>query len=208
MLAEKADRELGVTVGDGADDPAAVLDAIDRGLAGRPAGLVLDEFDRLLSHAADSPLQRLAVRLGARRWRNLTVIATVQRFYKNSAELEAWQLLACPADLSWRDGVTYFAPLLLQVQDGCREVPELTSPLVLPMAFREAVHRRLGLRPYFLGAARRRLESRLLMDDGYAVVPVEVIESIIDGFVDENQYLGQPLARRNRRGVAVGGAAP
>lgn len=193
VLVDKAERELGMSIDIHSGDPAAALDAIDRAAAGRPVGIILDEFDRLLSHDADSPLQRLAIRLGGKRWQNLAVIATIQRFYKNAAELETWQLVGCPADLSWRDGVTYFAQPLLEVEEGARVVAELRAPVVLPIAFRDFVHRRLGLRPFLWGRLRRRVEGELLMSGSYAIADPALLETIIDGFIDDVQYLGQPL---------------
>jgi hypothetical protein len=193
VLVDKAINDLSLDLAGSPGDPAGVLDAIDKAAEGAPVGIILDEFDRLLSHGQDSPLQRLAVRLGGKRWRNLTVIATIQRFYRNASELETWQLIGCPADLTWRDGITYFAPPLLAVDEGARVVGELRGPLVLPVAFRDFVHRRLGLRPYFWGRLRRRLESELLMTGGYAVADPTVIDLVIDDFIDGNQYLDQPL---------------
>ncbi|GAA1032492.1 hypothetical protein GCM10009557_31190 [Virgisporangium ochraceum] len=201
VLIDKAGSELDLSIARPVADPATALDQIDLAAAGRPVGIILDEFDRLLSHGADSPLQRLAVRLGHKRWRNLAVIATVQRFYRNAAELETWELIGCPADLSWRDGITYFGPPLLAVEEGVRVIDELRAPVVLPIAFRDFVHRRLGLRPFLWGRLRRRIESGLLMSGGYAVADPAELDRIIDGFIDDVQYLGQPLQESD--GVSV-----
>jgi hypothetical protein len=193
LLTERVAPALGVTLTESPDDPAEALDAIDRALGDRTAAVVLDEFDSLLSHPGGSPLQELAVRLGVKRWRNLVVIATVQRFYHNASELETWQFVNCPADLRWRDGIGYFAGHLDEIEDGSRSVPELRSPVVLPLTFRNVVHRRLGLRPYFWGRLRAKLEAIMRVGGGYAVADIDSLDEIVDGFIEADPFLALPL---------------
>jgi hypothetical protein len=191
-------------------DPVDVLNQIDRQLTrGRSMGLVLDEFDTLLAHGGSSPLYRLATRLGSKRWQNLFVVATVQRFYRSTADLKAFEPVMCPLDLSWQDGLTYFAEPLAQPSSDHHAPVQLTRPFVTPRTYNYRIVARLGYRPYFWGLLRRKLNDRLWFDrDQYAVVPDDCIIEFIDSMVErEEPYLtlplipaaGLPLAERRRQ---------
>lgn len=195
-LAQQASAALGIGNLRPQDDPIAVLRELDQevGSNGRPVGIVLDEFDFLLSRSPQSMLQVLASRLGAMHWENLVVIATVQRFYQRASELKNWSLIQCPPDLSWEAGVTYFCEYLdLERLSGSPIVP-VQSPVVTPAIFRERVASRVGYRPYFWGQLRARLEGALVVDRERSAFPDGLLVSqTIDQVVVEDTYLALPI---------------
>ncbi|CAA0094432.1 Uncharacterised protein [Mycolicibacterium vanbaalenii] len=174
-------------------DPIDVLRHIDDHLDGKLFGIVLDEFDTLLSAEPDSELRRLATRLGKLRWKNLAVIATVQRFHRSSSDLETWEFVECREDLTWRDGLTYFCPPLHDCENSGGTVVPLEAPVVLPKVFTDAVAERVGYRPYFWGRLRAQLENWFVAEEGYAVVDRDLINDVLDNIVTADPFLALPL---------------
>jgi hypothetical protein len=174
-------------------DPIAVLIEADKVLQQRGTGaVVLDEFDTLLSADEGSDLHNLALRLGSLTWTSIVLIATVQRFHRDAANMSTWQFVECPADLSWTECLTYFCPQLVglpKVSDG---VVVLDAPVVLPRNVRDVVSERLGFRPYFWGRLRQQLENYLVADGRYAVADRDTLEHIINGFVEADPFLCLP----------------
>lgn len=175
-------------------DPIDVLRQIDDHLDGKPMlGIVLDEFDTLLSADPDSELRWLVTRLGKLRWKNLAVIATVQRFHRSSSELETWEFVECREDLTWRDGLTYFCPPLRDCENKGGKVASLEAPVVLPRTFADVVADRVGYRPYFWGRVRAQLENWFVAEEGYAVIDRGLIDEVLDNIVTADPFLALPL---------------
>lgn len=203
LLVQNASAKLGFAVDISAADPVDVLRQLDDMLDGaQPFGIVLDEFDTLLTAEPASELRRLAVRLGKLRWKNLVLIATVQRFHRSSSDLETWEFVECRADLTWRDGLTYFCPPLIECETGRRDVIELNAPVALPHLFRDVISERIGYRPYLWGRLRFELEGYFVADDGYAVVDRDLIHHVLDIFVTADPFLALPL--HSTVGMSIG----
>ncbi|GAA2778243.1 ATP-binding protein [Crossiella cryophila] len=202
LLANRFSEQTGLAPGTDQHDLIAVLTEADRALAGRgTVAVVLDEFDTLLSAAEGSTLHRLALRLGGLRWQNLALIATVQRFHRDAADLSTWEFVECPADLSWPDCVTYFCPQLADPVRWQGDPPLLDAPVVLPRDVRDVVVARLGLRPYFWGRLRSQLENYLAAENGYAVTKRDLVDHIIDTMVEADPFLCLPA--QDTEGVSL-----
>ncbi|TDO11689.1 hypothetical protein EV580_3408 [Mycobacterium sp. BK086] len=193
LLGARLTEEVGVEFSLTSDDPIDALVELDAALAGAlPIGIVLDEFDTLLSAEPDSEFRRLATRLGGRRWTNLVVIATVQRFHRSASDLHTWEFVECREDLSWRDALTYFCPPILDCEIGARGAFSLTAPIMLPSLLRSVVER-VGHRPYFWGRVRNQIENHFVAEGGYAVVAADRAHEIIDAIVTADPFLALPL---------------
>ena len=158
-LVRQARVQLRVTV-PGNSDFVDALQSLDDLLEGRsPTVVVLDELDVLLGPES-SEARRTAGRLGSTMFRNIAVIGTMQRFHHSAQEFKAWQHVACPPDLRWADGVTYFMDVLREAEPPSRVV-HLRRSAAGPREFATCIHPRIGLRPYFWGQLRHAMEGRV-----------------------------------------------
>lgn len=213
-LVDRVRAAVEIEVRGSCSDPIDALREIDVALTGRsPFGIVLDEFDTLLTAPPGSEFRRLTARLGGIRWKNLAIIATVQRFHRAAGDLETWELVECREDLTWRDAVTYFCPPIERCTTESLESIDLEAPVVLPGLVRDVVVERIGYRPYFWGQLRSQFENYFVAEDGYAAIDRDLIDHIIDNLVTADPFLvmalqsteGMPIEECRRRDLFSAG---
>lgn len=194
IVRRKLRRSFGLEIPDVINDIRMVLEEADE-LLNDPVAVILDEFDTLIARAPDSPLYQLALRLGATQFTHLSLIGTAQRFHKVSADLKGWAGIECPIDLTWNDGLTYFAEPLRIGSATLPRCEPIVRPFVMPATFRDAIASRVGLRPYFWGQIRGKLDAALWQEPGgSAVFSAERLRAVIDQMLDEEDpYLALML---------------
>jgi hypothetical protein len=188
------------------EDFVTTLQDLDAALddGGKPVAVALDELDVLFLPEQGSDGRRAAGRLGNLVFDNLVVIGTAQRFHSSVHELKNWNMIDCPADLTWADGVTYFfGPLHKPTGPPVRW---LTWAGVTPLDFTDLVFPVIGLRPYFWGQLRHRLE-RVIRDDpaGSRLAGPDLIRAQLADLVANDSHLnlvtdrGELLSPSERR---------
>ena len=172
---------------------------------GAPVAVGLDELDVLLLPEQGSGGRHAASRLGNLVFDNLVVMGTVQRFHRSVHEFKNWQTVECPADLSWADGVTYFFGPLRDVAEGPR-VEWLDRASATPRLFADEIEPAIGLRPYFWGQLRSKLEGFVRSDpSGSRLAGTELLRRTLATLVSEDSFLnhvmedGESLTSAERR---------